>query len=122
MHELPTLDELIDGDPRPEPEPGQELEDLRTALGERDDAHRATLDRLRETLLASEPAIDAGMVRGDTLEELEASFDAARNMLTRLRDAVRREHAAAIPTGAPGRTPSTPATPLEKIRSGLGAR
>ena len=122
MHELPTLDELVDGDSRPEPAPDPELETLRAAISVRDDANRATLDRLREALLAGEPAIDAAMVTGETLEEMEASFAAARSMLTRVRDAVRREHAAAIPAGAPGRTPLEPATPLDKIRSGLSAR
>ena len=122
MHELPTLDELIDGDPRPEGAPDPELESLRAALSQRDDAHRATLDRLREALLSSEPSIDAAMVTGETLEEMEASFAAARTMLARVREAIRREHAAAIPAGAPGRTPPAPVTPLDKIRSGLSGR
>ena len=121
MDELPTLDELIDGDGRPDAA-DPELEALRTALSERDDAHRATLERLREALIASEPAIDADMVTGETLEEIEAGFAAAQAMLTRVREAIRREHAAAIPAGAPGRTLPTPVTPLEKIRSGLGGR
>ena len=85
MHELPTLDELIDGDPRPEGASDPELESLREALSQRDDAHRATLDRLREALLASEPSIDPAMVTGETLAEMEASFAAARTMLARVR-------------------------------------
>jgi molybdopterin converting factor small subunit len=84
------------------------------------DAAPRLLARLREALLASEPGIEPGLVAGDTLEELEASFAAARELLQRMRDAVRQESAAAVPAGAPGRHVASPASPFEKIRAGLG--
>jgi len=77
------------------------------------------LARLREVWLANDPAIPAEMVTGDTLEELEASLAAARELAGRVREQVRRESAMAVPAGAPGRLPAAPATPLEKIRAGL---
>jgi hypothetical protein len=128
MDELSTLDDLIDLEPldtpdaETAPEPG-ELVQLRAALAERDRQHSATLDRLRQALLATDPAIDPEMVTGDTLEAVEASFAAARATIERIREALRQERAATtIPTGAPGRHTPSPKTALEKIRAGLAAK
>ena len=77
------------------------------------------LARLREAWLAADPAVPASLVRGETLQELEASFAAAKEVAARAREEARREAALAVPAGAPGRRPSAPATPLEKIRAGL---
>ena len=77
------------------------------------------LARLREAWLAADTAVPATLVHGETLEELEASFAAAKEVAARAREEVRREAAMAVPAGAPGRRSTTPGTPLEKIRSGL---
>lgn len=82
--------------------------------------NQALLARLREVLLATAPSIDPGLVHGETLAEVEASFAAARETVARVREAVRREEAAAIPAGAPGRAVLAPSSPFEKIRAGLG--
>jgi hypothetical protein len=89
------------------------------ALETGDDREQRLLVRLREALLAAEPALDRSMVTGDSLEELEASFAAARMMLAQMREAVRREQAAAIPAGAAQRTNVTPVSAFSKIRDGL---
>lgn len=47
---------------------------------------------------------------------------AARDLARRLRDAVQREAAAAVPPGAPGRTPPQPRSAFAKIRAGLEGR
>jgi hypothetical protein len=60
------------------------------------------------------------MLAGETVEELEASFEAARETLGRMRETVRREQALPVGAGAPGRHTAGPLTPLEKIRDGLG--
>ncbi len=91
-------------------------------LAEAEEANRLLLERLRAALLASEPAIDPAMVTGDTADEIEASFAAARDLVRRLRDAVQREAAAAVPPGAPGRTPPQPRSAFAKIRAGLEGR
>lgn len=83
-----------------------------------DDTARV-LARLREALLATAPEVEPAEVRGDTLEELEASFAAAREAAERVRTAVRRELAAAVPAAAGSRLPTPPMTPFEKIRAGL---
>lgn len=82
----------------------------------------AAIARLREALLASEPAIDPALVEGDSLEALEASFASAQAAVSRIREMLRAEMAAAIPAGNTDRRTSIPATALEKIRAGLAAR
>ncbi len=77
------------------------------------------LARLREALLGSEPALDRSMVTGDSLEEIEASFAAAKATLAQVREAVRREQAAAVPAGRVGRTVTEPKSAFAKIREGL---
>lgn len=86
------------------------------------EAERVAVDRLRQALLASEPAIEPSMVTGNTLAEVEASFAAAQAVVARLRDIVTKETAGRIPPGAPGRARSNARTPFEKIREGLSTR
>jgi hypothetical protein len=83
------------------------------------DAERATAERLRQVLLNSEPALEPSMVTGSTIAEVEATFAAARAVLTKLREVVASETAGRIPVGAPGRAKSTSRSPFEKIRGGL---
>lgn len=106
--------------------PPSEVEDLRAGLAERDrrlaeheDRAAQAAQRLRAALLASEPALSPELVHGETLDEVEASFAAARETLSRLRDEVRREHAVQVPAGAPARTSPQPVSAFDKIRQGL---
>ena len=95
---------------------GPPTDDLHVARAQRD----AAIGRLRQALIASEPGLDSALVTGETVEEVEASFAAARELVRRVRESVRREAAAAVPAGSPGRVTAVPGTPFEKIRSGLG--
>jgi chromosome segregation ATPase len=107
-----------------------ELAELRAQLAERDEAleaarqaHARAIARLREALAAAEPGLDAALLTGETLEEVEASYAAARETVARIREAVRREAAAVIPPGATLRQQHQAAlSALEKIRAGLGRR
>ncbi|MCX7618446.1 hypothetical protein [Tepidiforma sp.] len=107
-----------------------ELEELRAQLAERDEAlaaareaHARAIARLREALAAAEPALDPALLSGDTVEALEASYAAAKETLARIREAVRREAAAAIPAGAALRQQGRAAmSAIEKIRAGLAGR
>lgn len=111
----PTLDTVTN-------EPGSEQDAIAAQLAASREAERAAVDRLRQALLASEPAIEPSMVTGATLAEVEASFAAAQAVVARLREVVTKETAGRIPPGAPGRARSTARTPFEKIREGLSPR
>lgn len=108
-------------------DPAEENAALRGQLAEREAALAEALERnrdaaarLREALLAGEPALDPALVSGDSVAEVEASFAAARALLERVREGVRREQAANIPAGAPGRSRGAGAmSAFEKIRAGL---
>ena len=82
------------------------------------ETNRALIDRLRDALCATEPAINASMIRGETLEEVEASFADARSLVERVRKQVAAE-AVVVSPGAPGRQRQVLASPFEKIRAGL---
>lgn len=107
--------------------PNEESAALRAQLEEREaelalamESGRTAAERVRELLLASEPAIDPALVVGATAAEVEASFAAAKEMLERVRESVRKEQAMHIPAGAPGRSGAASAmSAFEKIRAGL---
>lgn len=101
------------------PQPDDEASALRAELAARTAREEAALAQFRAALLATEPALDPGLVTGDSFETVHASFSAARASLARVRQALRDEAAARISAGAPGRTVPSPRTPLEKIREGL---
>lgn len=84
-------------------------------------AERAAVARLREVLLASEPELEPGMVSGETLTDVEASFASATALLGKLREKAAQESLGRVPAGAPGRTQhARPRSAFEKIRDGLG--
>ena len=92
-------------------------------------ARRAAVARYREAMLAAEPALPPELVAGDSLDEVDASAEAARRAVARIRErlAAEAEDAAArgFPAGAPGRADLHAAeglTPSEKIALGLERR
>ena len=96
-------------------------QDLEAAHGER----RAALARYRETLLAQSPELPAEMVSGETLEAIDASAQAARELVARVREQVTATDASrAVPAGSPPRRgPDVSAmSAAEKIRYGLTER
>ena len=97
-----------------------ELESLRAELEGARGAERAAVARLRDALLASEPALEPAMLAGETLAEVEANFATATAMLARLRERAALETLTRIPAGAPGRVQPRPKSAFEKIRDGLG--
>ena len=76
------------------------------------------LERFRAALCASEPTIDAAIVRGETLEEVETSFAEAKALVARVREQMRKE-GVTVSAGAPGRVPRVPVSAFDKIRAGL---
>jgi multidrug resistance efflux pump len=118
-----------------------ELDDLRQRLlvaeTERDEAvaardaaleshtasQQALLERLREALAAANPLVPAELVRGETLEELEANVEAARRVVDRVREEAGASARTSDPGGgASGRVTASPRTARDKIREGLADR
>jgi hypothetical protein len=85
-------------------------------------ARREAVTRYRETLLAGSPDLPPELVMGDTLAEVDASAQAARALVARVREqVVAAETARPVPAGSPARRPPDTAamSPGEKIRYGL---
>lgn len=104
--------------------PTTTADDLEAALAEREsvivrqnETTQALLDRLRQAYLEAEPALDAALLSGQTLEELEASHAAAIALVARVRGSAPAP--LSVPAGAPSRVVAAPSTAFEKIRSGL---
>ena len=124
--ESPASDLVPDPSATPPPAEPDELLELREAIALRDERiassdarHTAAIDRLRSALASSEPGLRPEMLSGATVEEVEASFAAARQLVADVREAVRTAESPRVPAGAPGRITSAPTSAYEKIRSGL---
>jgi len=114
-----TLDELA----AVEEAEADGIERARAALDAERRQTRAALDRYRDAVLAAEPALPGELVHGDTLEELDASIAAAREVVAGVRERLAASERG-FPAGAPPRsTRTTPGlTATEKIRAGLEGR
>jgi chromosome segregation ATPase len=102
-----------------------EADTLRAQLAESDERAKATAGRYRELALRTEPAVPAELISGDTVEEIDASLEAARSMVGRVRTHLEEQaQARRVPVGAPQRAaPDVSAlTPEQKIRYGLEQR
>ena len=76
----------------------------------------------RSLLLATAPDVPQELVKGETVEEVEASFEAARDMVERIRQKLEAQVAGErVPAGAPPRSAPDLSTlsPKEKILYGL---
>ena len=104
--------EAVIGGEAIEHETEESVEPVRALDEQWAERERAVAARLRDALLASAPGITPDDVRGDTVEEVEASFEAAQSQLV-------PPEAPAVPAGAPGRVAHVPGTAFEKIREGL---
>ena len=77
-----------------------------------------TVARYRTAALAAAPGVPAELVRGETVEEIETSLSAARDIVAGVRQQIDAEIAArTVPAGAPQRTPPDLSTlsPAQKI-------
>ena len=96
----------------------QQVEGMRSQLSQ-------ALEAYRVSLLEAEPGLPEDLVAGDTIEELQASRERARQIVERVRG--RMEEQALLertPSGAPARSDAdvSALSPEEKIRLGLSRR
>ena len=116
-------------------DPAQEIQDSaqpeQSTSSTTEEALAAAIARYRE-VVASAPDLVSGMVRGDTIEEIDASAEAARRAYAGISRRVRESYEQQmremreqirVPTGNPARSSSTPAAehlrPEAKIALGL---
>ena len=118
-----------DGAPSPSDERGQAPGQPPTdAAGNDPSALQAqlsdALDRYRALLLARDPDVPEELVHGESVAELDSSYERAAALVDRLRRrAVEQSAQDRVPAGAPARRgPDTSAlSPQQKIRLGLQA-
>jgi chromosome segregation ATPase len=94
----------------------QETQELHARL-------QAAAGKYREVLLAAAPELPEEMVAGDSIEEVEAAAERARQTVRQVRDRMESQaQVGRVPTGSPPRgAPDFSAlSPIEKIRLGLG--
>ena len=95
-------------------------------LARQRDLAAVAVARYREAVLAAEPDLPPEMVRGESIEDVDASIAAARTMVAHVRERVeaRRPSERGFPAGAPAREPSarTHLTARQKIAAGLQER
>ncbi len=96
----------------------ENLEELRVKLKE-------AAEKLKKALLKSSPDIPEELVYGETVEEVEESFERAKEIVSRVKEKLEMERAREIiPPGSPGRVgiDLSSLSPKEKIIYGLTKR
>jgi septal ring factor EnvC (AmiA/AmiB activator) len=103
----------------------EDMQSLRSQLDGAAERERADAARYREVVLSSDPSLPVELIDGDTIEAVDASVEAARAMVGRIRTHLEAQSKSTrVPAGAPPRSaPDFSAmTPQEKIRYGLEHR
>jgi hypothetical protein len=78
--------------------------------------------KYRASALAAEPGVPGELVKGETVEDIESSLNAARDIVAKVRQQLDTEVAAgSVPAGAPPRMPPdlSALSPAEKIAHAL---
>jgi len=78
--------------------------------------------KYRAAVLAASPDIPAELVKGESIDEIDASLEQARGIVSKVRQQLEAEaEANKVPTGAPERTPQdlSALSPAEKIAYAL---
>jgi len=104
--------------PAREEELGAEVAALKQQLS-------SAAQRYRALILAGAPEVPEELVRGETVEEVDASFAAAQQMVAKVRRQLEATaQAERVPAGAPPRTPPDfgALSPQEKIAYALSRR
>jgi len=102
-----------------------DAEELRAQVTAACERERDAAVRYRELVLRAEPALPAEMIVGDTVDTIDASAAAARDVVGRVRSHIEAQTSAArVPAGAPerGGLDVSAMTPQQKIRFGLEQR
>lgn len=102
-----------------------EAESLREQLAGTSGTARGAAERYRDLVVRTEPELPAELIVGDSIDAVDASVEAARAMVGRVRSHIEAQaQAGRVPAGAPPRSAPdlSVLTPEQKIRHGLAAR
>jgi uncharacterized coiled-coil protein SlyX len=100
----------------------QELQQVRTALEQAGERTRSAAARYREIVLQREPELPGDLVGGETVEEVDAGLERARQTVAQVRQHLESQaQAQRIPPGAPARREPdlSELSAADKIRLGL---
>jgi chromosome segregation ATPase len=100
-------------------------DESRSRMAELTEQARASTERYRALALEQAPDVLDELVSGDSIEEIDASLERARETVARVREHIESgAQASRVPAGAPERgSPDLSAlSPEEKIRTGLTRR
>ncbi len=106
----------------------QALAEAQREIARQRNLTRQAVARYRDALLAAEPELPPDLVHGETLEDVDASADAARATVARIRERISeraaQERPRGFPVGAPARGAERqrPMSAQEKIAVGLQER
>lgn len=90
-------------------------EESTDALASLRESNRELAARLRAELLARDPGLPADLVTGETVDEIEASYAAARDLAARILGSASTR----VPAGSPGRGVTGGLSARDRIRAGL---
>ncbi|HEY7466532.1 MAG TPA: hypothetical protein VIB47_07545 [Dehalococcoidia bacterium] len=100
----------------------EETQGLRESVALSESQSREALQRYRAAVLQREPQLPADLVTGETVSELEAAVERARQTVAQVRQHLEQQaQALRVPAGAPARGSPDPSelSAGEKIRLGL---
>jgi chromosome segregation ATPase len=95
---------------------------LREQIEEAAQRAQSAAERYRDLVVRTEPALPAELIAGDSIDAVDASVDAARAVVGRVRSHIESQaQAGRVPAGAPPRSGPdlSSMTPEQKIRYGL---
>jgi hypothetical protein len=95
---------------------------LREQLDAATQREHAAAERYRDLVVRTEPALPAELIAGDSVDAVDASVEAARSVVGRVRSHIEAQaQAGRVPAGAPPRSGPdlSSMTPEQKIRYGL---
>ena len=102
-----------------------EAASLRQQLTAAEERLHASAERYRDLVVRTEPALPAELIAGDTVDDIDASVQAARDVVGRVRAHIEAQaQSARVPAGAPPRSglDVSSLSPEQKIRVGLARR
>jgi hypothetical protein len=100
------------------PQPEEDMAARDSEIAALKDTLAGAVARYRAAVVAAAPGVPEELLRGETVEEIDASLEVARGIVSRVREQIERDSAAqSAPAGAPPRTPPdmSALSPAEKI-------